>query len=281
VSPVRSVISWATDRPGSTRIASLLRIGLALLLWSRWASPHLPFRDLSPERLAIGAIFFASTTLMLVGLWSRISTFVAGCTAMGFVYYLGWYRGFEPYQHHHTTFLAMCVFLLAFTPCGGSYSVDRWRRVRRAERAGQQLPPETGNNYALRLIAFQLAAVYFWSALQKCNIAFLSGVRLQQVFMYYYVGSDAPAPVWFEPLCIAVAIGTLAIEFTLTFGLWFRRLQRPLIIAGIGFHLGIYYFVPVSTFSLTSILVYLAFLDPDQVHRIIDRMSGGRTLVEE
>jgi hypothetical protein len=38
---------------------------------------------------------------------------------------------------------------------------------------------------------------------------------------------------------------------------------------------GCYYLLPVSTYSATMVLLYLAYLDPDAVHRFIDRLGGG------
>ena len=39
-------------------------------------------------------------------------------------------------------------------------------------------------------------------------------------------------------------------------------------------HAGIYVSMPVNTFTVTMYLIYFAFVDPDKVHAIIDRLSG-------
>ena len=57
-------------------------------------------------------------------------------------------------------------------------------------------------------------------------------------------------------------------------GLWFRPALRWLIPIGMGFHAILYIFLPVGTYTLNMWLLYLAFLDPDAVHRMLDRLPG-------
>ena len=69
---------WFSDQvlfiEGSTRGAAILRILLALLLWTRWGTDVAPFVEASPPRLLLAASFYISTTLMLLGVYSRLST---------------------------------------------------------------------------------------------------------------------------------------------------------------------------------------------------------------
>ena len=100
--------------------------------------------------------------------------------------------GREPWTHHHTYLLAVAALLIALTPCGRSYSVDRYLAVMRAGHAGLPPPAERGNLWGLRLIVVQLSVLYFFSAFDKTSYAFLSGARLEQIFLWYYAGSDYP-----------------------------------------------------------------------------------------
>ena len=43
-------------------------------------------------------------------------------------------------------------------------------------------------------------------------------------------------------------------------------------VAGLTFHAGLYYFLPVTVFSIASMVAYLAYLHPDDVHRAFGRM---------
>ena len=70
---------WFADRLRRTAQGDslgLIRIGLALLLWTRFGSVMAPFYRPHPAHYALGAVFFVATTTMLVGWWSRTSTAV-------------------------------------------------------------------------------------------------------------------------------------------------------------------------------------------------------------
>jgi len=262
------------DRRQSTRTAALIRLGLPPILWARWASDFQPFRDLEPWKVVLSASFMVSTTLMFFGVKSRLSTAWAGLSAMALVYGVGHGLGVEAYTHHHTTMLAAGTCLLALTPCGGSYSVDRWWVVARAERTGAPPPPERGPTWALPLIGVLVSAVYIWGAWDKTTWAYFSGQRFQHYVMHLYVGSDFPDFPGFEALCFLAGAGSMALEYVLGPGLFFRRLQPVLIPVGVLFHAVIYWTMPVATFSVTMWLFYLAYLDPDVVHRFLDRISA-------
>lgn len=53
------------------------------------------------------------------------------------------------------------------------------------------------------------------------------------------------------------------------------RLRLPLILIGVVFHGCMYFVLPVLTFSITMILLNLAFLDPDEFHRGLDRLLAS------
>lgn len=260
------------EREASTRSAALLRIGLALLLWARFALDVAPWSNFEPARLALSASFFASTTLMLVGAWSRVATAWAGATALVMVYGFG-PRTMEPWTHHHTTLLAHATALLALTECGRSLSVDRWWGLRRALGRGGPCPPERGPTWGLVLIGFQVSVVYLSSAFDKCNLAFLSGERLQHTLQHLYWGADpVTLPLW-EPATLVAAWVVVVLEVALGVGLWSAKGRRLLIPLGLLLHATFYVLLPVGTFSLTMALLYLAYVDPDAVHAAIDELT--------
>ena len=273
----------ALERRGSTRTLGLMRIALALLLYARWANELQLFRDMQPDRIqipsaaffAISAVFYASTTAMLFGLWSRWSTAAAGLTALVLVIGVGELAGHEPYTHHHTWCLALGVALLALTPCGGSWSVDRWRAVRRAEAAGAPPPPEEGPLWALPLIGLHVCAIYLWGTWAKLNPGYMSSARFDHFLMYLYFGSDIPDGRLFRAWQLAQTWTGILIEPLLAVGLWHPRARRWLLPVGLLFHGIIYWTLPVGTFSLTMWALYLAFVDPDAAHAAIDRLSGA------
>lgn len=271
------VAGWiraALLREGSTRPAALMRVATMGMMWDLYASGMRLMDSLEPGRVLLGLNFWGSTILFGVGLWTRWTGLWVGATAMAIYFYGGYVLDIEPWTHHHNYMLQFCVLLLGLSPCGRSYSVDRWLEVRRAEREGRPPAPERGPMWAITLICWQVSLLYFWGAYNKSYYAFLIGSRMENYFMYYYTGSDRPDALWWKVFMVASGAGSIFFEYLLAFGLWVRRWQVWLIPAGILFHLGIYYTLPVSTFSLTMAVLYLAFLDPDRVHRFIDRISG-------
>lgn len=264
------------NREGSTRSAGLIRIGLALLLWTRWASEWcLPaLRSAEPWRWLLSISFFLSTTLMLFGIWSRLSTLWAAANALVFTYYLGYHLGQESYTHHHVAALCTAVVLLSLCPNGRSYSVDRWLAVRRAEEGGEPPPLERGPTWGIHLIALHVAAIYFWGAISKCSDAYLSGQRMEHYLMSIYLGSDYPRWPGFHTLMRASAWGSMLFELLLAPGLFIRPLRGPLLVLGLLFHGLIYWTLPVGMFSALMGVLYLAFLDPDALHVWLSRWQG-------
>lgn len=251
-----------------------MRIGVALLIWARFAEPLALFHLHQGPGVILGLSLYAASVLLLVGYRSQLAAAWTGASLAGVIGYLGVARHDHSFVHHHCSLLMIVALLLALTPCGASLSVDRLLRVRAAERAGAPLPAERGPLWATWLICLQVSAVYFWGAVDKTYGAWLDGQRMEHIAMYFYTGSQRPTQPLFAPLMTAIAIGTVALEYYLAVGLWIRRWQRFTIPLAIAFHLLIYITVPVATFSLTMCLLFLLFLPPDDVHAAVDRVLG-------
>jgi hypothetical protein len=276
----------ASDRPwarwservlgieGSTRSAALIRIATPLLVWSGWGTDLIFCRDLSLLGFVLCASFWISTSAMLVGYKSSVASAWAGATSLVVIAVFGSLHRRDMFVHHHTTLLAFVMLFTALTPCGGSYSVDRLLAVRRAEARGEPAPEERGSLWGLRLVALQLSAVYFWGAVDKTTVPFLSGERMEAILVQYYFDLDLPRWSLFHPLVAVTSVATAALEYALAIGLWIPRFRRRLMLAGLVFHAIIYLILPVQTFSLAACLLYVAFLPPDEVHAFIDRYFG-------
>jgi hypothetical protein len=268
----RRFADWAVGTEGSSRPSALIRIGLAMLFWSRWAGELLLYMDQSPAGLFLAANFFVATTLLFVGYHSRAAAVWTGAVGLAMYHYFGFELGREPWTHHHTYLLAVAALLIALTPCDRSYSLDRYLAVMRAERAGLPPPAERGNLWGLRLIVVQLSVLYFFAAFDKSNYAFLSGARIEQIFLWFYAGSDYPAGLAWPATMVSVAV--VALEYCLALGLPFRATRRYLVLPGLAFHAIIYLTLPVYTFSATMALLYLAYFDADAVSKVLTRLQG-------
>lgn len=261
--------AWALDTVDSTRSSALLRIGLVFLIWSRYANEFVLVRDPSVIGIALSLNFFSASLAMLVGYRTRLATLWMAAVLFTMYFYFGVELG-RPWVQHHTYLLVAATFLSALTPAGRSYSFDRYLALRRAARAGTPQPAELGNLFGLRLMMLQLCTMYFWTAFDKLEWVWLSGERLQHIFIWYYHSPTMPEWSFFTPLCAAIACFVVVLEFLLAFGLFVPRLRRWLIPAGIALHLLFYLVLVVKTFSLTCVLLYLAVIPARRVHEFLD-----------
>ncbi len=252
---------------GSCRAFGLMRIGFALIVWTRYAKHMVLMQDLTTEGLARGVAFFVLTTLMLVGFRSRISTALVAALLWAFYYYWGLAQGREGWAHHHNYALAMGVTLLALTECGRSYSLDRWLALRAAARRKEPPPSERGPTWARGLLVLHLSVIYFFGALDKTTIPFLSGARMESYFVWFYWGFEYEVGGLMSLLMMLTAIVTVLLEYALALLAFIPRF-RPYLLAGF------YALLPVSTFSVTMVLMYLAYFPPDAIADAIARMHG-------
>ncbi len=262
------------DHEGNTRAVALMRIGMAALAWSEYARFFRGHVDMNGTRIALGLCFYLSSTSMFVGLFSRLSTLLTGAVLSVAYFALGYHGYKDEFLHHHTYAMNTLITLLALTPCGRSYSLDRWLSVRRAIARGQEPPAESGPLWAVPLLSLQVAVIYSGGAYDKMNELFLSGGRLQQLYSFYFGSHEGVDLPYFFELMTALAWATVALELALAVGLFVPRMRKVLMPVGILFHAAIYWSMPVSTFSLMMILMYLSFLpetDDEQVLRTLER----------
>lgn len=268
---LRSFYDWGPDANGPTRAVGLLRIGLAVMALIRFGDEVAPFAATTPSALFIGLAFFASAVSALVGLSARLSIGALGVTIMVLYAMTASGAGTVGWNHHHVYILGTACILLSLTDCGRSYSLDRWRAV----QAGDRATPEFGVLWGQRLIALQMSALYFWTAIDKTDIAFLSGERLQQIFVWSYSGRVLELLLQFPVLLSFLSIAVVVVEYFLAFAILSRRLRPIAVCVGLSMHATFYLLLPVNTYSATMMLLYLALLDPYAVRKFTDRMQAA------
>lgn len=282
----RLIYDWCFRYFGSTRSSALIRICFSLLIWYRYAISAK--QGISTHGLGWQVVFYVAATCMLLGCFSRISTLVTGLLTLALYYYFAIHLHQKEWWHHHTYLIAFATILLAFAPCGRSYSVDRWLAIRRAARTGMPPPPEEGNLFALRLIGIQLAVLYFYAFWDKTFIGgteaifvnFLNGSRLEQISSFYYWGSDFEFLPYMSTaaavLSVAVAITELLLPLMLV-----ERCQKWLVVPGMGLHIMFYVMLPLETYSLTCIVMYIGFFNANKVHGLIDLLGPASVLEKQ
>ena len=266
---------WGPSFTGSTRAAALMRIGLAVIAITRFGGEIGFYQAQNPAILLLSAIFFLLVTMMFVGYLSRLACIGTGLSVMC-LYTLGAATQTAGWAHHHVYLLGTACFLLALTECGRSYSIDRWRALSAARRARppQAEPREYGFLWGQRLIALQLSAMYFWTAIDKTDQAFLSGQRLEQTFVWVYSGRALELVLAYPALIALLSVIVVIVEYILAVAILVPRWRIWALPMGLALHAGFYLMLPVHTYSATVMVLYLALLDPARVHNVIDRIQG-------
>lgn len=139
-----------------------------------------------------------------------------------------------------------------------------WTYLRPGSRSTES---SAGPMWPIRLIQFQLTALYGVNALAKSNPAYLSGdVLMGMSRMLPNFVADFSSGYWMVgPLAIPIAVAAVAsvlTEYTLTLGFWFRRLRLATAVIGVGFHLTLKWIVRIGFLDWVSMFLYLAFLLP-------------------
>ena len=221
----------------------------------------------------LGVAFFVLTSMMLVGYRAQAACAGVALMLMTMHFWMGHGYGHPGWTSHHIYILVVSVSLLALSPCGHSYSWDRYRALAQAQNA-HEVPPEYGDLWPQRLIALQLAALYFWTAVDKTNWLFLSGQRLEHAFTWAYTGRILEPLISLGAVLSVAAIVVVVVEYFLAFAIFVRRWQAFVLPIGLALHAAFYVLLPVNTYSATVMVLYLALLDPDAVHRFLDRIQG-------
>jgi hypothetical protein len=126
--------------------------------------------------------------------------------------------------------------------------------------------------WGLRLMQIQLSVIYATSVAEKLQGSAWPGgtalgyaLRLEdlQALSVAHLIADVPA------LTAALTIGTLVIEAALAVCPWIPRLRKPVLLAGVVFHVAIYLSLRVGFFSAAMLTLYLAFVPPDAAERFL------------
>lgn len=238
-------------------------------VWGKFSILH--FRSDPPFVFSIYAAMIVSLVLMILGMWTRWTTIIAWILVESV------YRYSPVFYTGGDTVVRVFLFLGMFTRWGEAYSIDTWRRRRKAILGGAtQIPPLRDiPAWPLRLMMLQLAIIYCATGLLKSGATWANGtalyyaLNLDHFYRWPQMGMVGMAqylfilPVlvilvhWWEMLFPLALIGAAvnAYERERVSGLWpkaaaWRRwLSYALFIAlwGIGAYvagLGVHYYAP-------------------------------------
>lgn len=273
IGPCLAAIRDYANREGSTRAVALVRILIVLLVLAKWGEDLAFFSARAPGIHFISPLFFLCAALALVGY--RTKAAIAGLTFLLAFFYFGYGKalGVHEWAHHHAYMLLVVTALLNGAPCEKSYSVDRYLAVLAAERRGEAAPAERGPLWAQNLIVLQMGALYFWTAIDKTEPHFLNGDRLERIMEWAYAGHPAYQLLTERWFLAGGSILVVLVEYFLAYAVIARQWTRLTLLVGIGLHAAFYFLLKVDTYSATMIVLYLLYLDPEAVHRAIDRLQ--------
>lgn len=152
---------------------------LFLVFTDRWTVLHI--RSDPPFVYTIFALLFVFGAMMAVGLWTRIAS------VMTWLLVLQLYNYNPLYYTGGDTVLRVMLFLGMFIDWGQAYSVDAWRRRRKAILSGAtHFPaPKRIAAWPVRLMMLQLACIYCATGLLKSGPTWANGSAL-----YYALNLD-------------------------------------------------------------------------------------------
>jgi len=260
----------------------LLRIAIGLLvitcyagwtLWWRWLPGGRGVWD-SPLSegifgIAAGMLILSSGMSLTLGLYSRMSALICGLGQMIFIAVTTHIFEHTLYAHHYTQLLVVSTPLLIFGEPGRSLSWDRVRALKKGKALDQRSP-----RFALLLFKILVTSIYFWSAVDKMRVGFLSGHDIQRIALWYYFDVDIPDAFWFVWGSVFLAFATIFIELFLAAGLWFKQSQKWAFVIGAALHIGFYLALEVFTFSFTMITLYIVFVAPKNVRPFLNKLLG-------
>jgi uncharacterized membrane protein YphA (DoxX/SURF4 family) len=149
------------------------------VLTDRWTILHV--RSDPPFVYTMFGLLFLFGTMMAVGLWTRLAA------VMTWVLALQLYNYNPIYYTGGDTVMRVMLFTGMFIDWGQAYSVDAWRRRRKAILSGAtQLPaPKRIAAWPIRLMMIQLACIYCATGLLKSGPTWANGSAL-----YYALNLD-------------------------------------------------------------------------------------------
>jgi hypothetical protein len=155
---------------------------------------------------------------------------------------------------------AIVAVLALFLPLGARFAL--WSRQR------------TGTVFGQRAIELQIRLVYLMTAIAKLmEQPWQDGTALFHV-LASPVLAEWPIEVESRAVIAVMTYGTLAFEIAFPLLVGWKPARRPLLLAGVVFHLGIEITMRIPTFSFLMMISYLAFLSDAEARWLLS--LGGR-----
>lgn len=170
------------------------------------------------------------------------------------------------------TIITIVALILALCSCGAALSLDQRRRT------GSFWSAQTLAPWPIRLMQVQLTLIYLVSVQAKLTGKFWAdGSAVFYTWRTDGRWSLVPTPEWLANNAIlvnALTWGTLLIELAIAVLVWNRRWRPWVLAAGVVMHLTMMLNMNVGFFSLAMFLLYLAFVPPETVQALPDKLTA-------
>jgi hypothetical protein len=215
----------------------------------------------SDRALLIGwTVLLVSAIALTVGWHSRLAALAVLLLTLSFEW-----RNPSVFNSGDNLFRIEALFV-AMSPCGAALSLDR-RRATGSFWSAQIRAP-----WVVRLMQVQLSLIYLTTVRVKMSgqawpngTAVSYALRLQDMLIIR-------TPHWFTSnalLMNAATWGTLAVELAIGILVWNHRLRPWVLATGVLMHSTILITIGVGFFVPAMFVLYLAFIAPDTVQRLL------------
>ena len=219
----------------------------------------------SDEAILIGiVVLLVAAISLLVGWHSRTAAVIV------FVLVVSFERRSPWVFNSGDALIRIEAFLLAVsTMWGGAVA-------RRAASFGIVLGGSDAPNWPIRLLQIQSSIVYLAAVQSKlAGQPWLDGTAVSYVLRIEDM-KRIPVPQWLTmnaPVMNAMTWSVLAIELAVGILVWFPRFRPWVLAAGVLMHMTIDLTVQIGIFSYAMFVLYLAWLSPETVKALPDRMG--------
>lgn len=232
--------------------------GMKLLPWGFYE------QLLTPTGMTI--LKLAMVVSLVAGMLGFLTPISTKTSFLLVLFYQGLLRSFGHFNHDEML-AVYCLAVLAFTPCGDEFSLDKRLRKNRKDR------PAFAYAYPILLMQLLMAWVYFSSALIKLRVAgssYLSQDNLPALAIYHSLDNlhDTSFRIafWLPQVkqYLPIFVGLVLLwEFLFPLAVFFTRLRWWILAGGVIFHISTLFVMNI--FFPHQLALYLLFVDWDRV----------------
>ena len=289
---------WFERIPTSTMALVRIALGILVFFWTlslapdlmtffsgtgilreqlagRWEWGLLRTFPATPVMIGLFFVLLIASVCLIVGFHSRVASALVYLGVMSFER-----RNAYLFNAGDGLVRVLCLYVMLL-PSGAALSVDR---LRKAKDRFWEFPLRS--QWALRLIQLQISVLYAATLWQKLRgTAWNNGTAVSYAMRVGdYIRFEVPRWIWNNEWLVNIfTYATLAIEFSLAFLVWNKKLRPWVLLAGVALHVGIALTIQIGFFTMAMLVGYLAFIPPETASRWIDlvrtRLDRGRRTI--